>query len=64
MGKYPNQKKEEYIMCHKENCFQCVIDEVDTKLEDLLNSVKGHHLKKLEDRIVAIRDEIHPLVSC
>ena len=51
-------------MCHKENCTQCVIDEVDTKLEDLLNSVKGHHLKKLEDQIVAIRDEIHPLVSC
>ena len=45
-------------------CSQCVIDEVDTKLEDLLNSVKGHHLKKLEDQIVAIKDEIHPLVSC
>ncbi len=47
-----------------ENCTQCVIDEVDTKLEDLLNSVKGHHLKKLEAQIVAIRDEIRPLVSC
>jgi len=35
-------------MCHKENCFQCVIDEV----------------KDMRDMIVAIRDEIHPLVSC
>lgn len=42
-------------------CFQCVIDEVDTKLEDLLNSVNSTYLK---DQIVAIRDEIRPLVSC
>jgi hypothetical protein len=48
-------------MCHKENCTQCVIDEVDTKLEDLFNRVNSTYLK---DQIVAIRDDIHPLVSC
>ena len=64
MGKYPNQKKEEYIMCHKENCFQCVIDEVDTKLEDLLWYANLHEVKDMHDMIVAIRDDIHPLVSC
>ena len=42
-------------------CSQCVIDEVDTKLEDLLNLVNSTYLK---DQIVAIRDEIRPLVSC
>jgi len=45
----------------EEECFQCVIDEVDTKLEDLFNLVNSTYLK---DQIVAIRDEIRPLVSC
>ena len=43
------------------DCSQCVIDEVDTKLEDLFNSVNSDWIK---DQIVAIRDEIRPLVSC
>ena len=56
-------------MCHKENCTQCVIDEVDTKLEDLFNRVNstsplGWIKNELKDEIQAIRDEIHPLVSC
>ena len=57
-------------MCHKENCSQCVIDEVDTKLEDLFNLVdKTRHwspykIENLKDQLLAIRDEIHPLVSC
>ena len=48
-------------MCHKENCTQCVIDEVDTKLEDLLKKLFNSDLKK---QIQAIRDDIRPLVSC
>ena len=56
-------------MCHKENCSQCVIDEVDTKLEDLFNRVNstsplGWIKNELNDEIQAIRDDIHPLVSC
>ena len=57
-------------MCHKENCSQCVIDEVDTKLEDLFDLVdKTRHwspykIENLKDQLLAIRDEIHPLVSC
>ena len=51
-------------MCHKENCTQCVIDEIDTKLEDLVWYANLHEVKDMRDMIVAIRDEIHPLVSC
>ena len=56
-------------MCHKENCTQCVIDEVDTKLETLLFLVnlvrdKSPRDRDMHDMIVAIRDDIHPLVSC
>jgi len=52
-------------MCHKENCTQCVIDEVDTKLEDLFNRVNdGRSDIKILEAIMDIRDEIHPLVSC
>ncbi len=50
-------------------CSQCVIDEVDTKLEDLFNRVNstsplGWIKDELKDEIQAIRDEIRPLVSC
>ena len=51
-------------------CFQCVIDEVDTKLEDLFNLVNStrhwssYKIENLKDQLVAIRDEIRPLVSC
>ena len=54
----------------EEECFQCVIDEVDTKLEDLLNLVNStrhwspYKIENLKDQLVAIRDEIRPLVSC
>jgi len=58
-------------MCHKENCTQCVIDEVDTKLETLLffvnlvsDSDKSPRDADMHRLIVAIRDDIHPLVSC
>ena len=42
-------------------CSQCVIDEVDTKLEELSKKLFNSDLKK---QIQAIRDDIHPLVSC
>ena len=51
-------------------CFQCVIDEVDTILEDLFNLVNStrhwssYKIENLKDQLVAIRDEIRPLVSC
>jgi len=59
------------MMCHKENCTQCVIDEVDAKLETLLfhvnlvfDSDMDMRDRDMRDLIVAIRDDIHPLVSC
>lgn len=56
-------------MSYKENCTQCVIDEVDIKLEELFNRVNstsplGWIKNELKDEIQAIRDEIRPLVGC
>ena len=58
------KKVRRFNMCHKENCTQCVIDEVDTKLEDLLWYANLHEVTDMRDQILAIRDEIRPLISC
>ena len=68
-------RKEVAIMCTcvpmmvvwaDRKCAQCVIDEVDTKLEDLLNSVKYDEMvaEWIKDRIQDIKYDLAYLVSC